>query len=61
MIVVLLLLLVLAAIFVYALSFIIKKNYSERGNKKLAWFVVLILIPFTFALYLLGKRNKIKF
>ena len=59
MILVLLLLAALTAIAIYALSFILKENFSEERNKKLAWFAVLIIIPVTFALYLIGKRNKI--
>ena len=58
MILVLLFLAALTAIAIYALSFILKGNFSEEGNKKLAWFAVLIIIPVTFALYLVGKRNK---
>jgi hypothetical protein len=53
------LVLALIIIFAYALSFIIKGNFSEGGNKKLAWFVVLVIIPITFVLYLISKRNRI--
>jgi hypothetical protein len=52
---VLLLIAAFQVIFIWGMSFILKGNSSENGNKKLGWFVVLVVIPFTFAMYLLGK------
>ncbi len=54
-------LLLIALLAAFMLGFIVKQSLDDKPAKKTGWIVVLILIPVTFALYLIGKQDKIRF